>query len=254
MRRACTVPSAMPRILAIHHLDSRDSGLYGEQARAAGLRWDEWCPADGVAPPEDPSSYDGLVVYGGGVNIAEAAEHPYLRDEIALVRAHLQAGSPILGICLGGQMLAAAAGAAVTRVTRPEIGWFEVAKLPAAERDPVFAGLPERFTAYQWHSWGFDLPDGAVELAVSDVCRQAFRLGDRAWGLQFHPEVTEQILHGWFDDYRSDPDAVRLGMDPAAAKAELPARLPAWNQVGRALFDAWLESSGLTAAAGRRAA
>jgi GMP synthase-like glutamine amidotransferase len=244
----------MARILAIHHLDSRDTGIYGPQARAAGHVFDEWCPADGGTPPDDPSGYDALVVYGGGVNVAHADEHPYLQQEIALVREHLEAGNPILGICLGGQLLATAAGAVVRRATRPEIGWFEVRRLPDGQQDPVFAALPERFTAYQWHSWTFDLPEGAVELATSDVCRQAYRLGDKAWGLQFHPEVTERILHEWFDDYRADPDAVRLGLDPRAAKAQLPQYLPGWNEVGRVLFDAWLEAGGLRPATARQAA
>jgi GMP synthase (glutamine-hydrolysing) len=150
---------------------------------------------------------------------------------------------PVLGVCLGAQLLAAAAGSEVHRVEAPEIGWLEVERLPAGDADPVAGALPERFTAFQWHSYACRLPAGAVELARSPVCAQAFMLGGSAWGVQFHPEVTPDILEEWIGDYDSDPDAVRLGFDPVAARAELPARIEPWNAIGRDLFGAWLTAA-----------
>ncbi|MGH2967960.1 MAG: type 1 glutamine amidotransferase, partial [Solirubrobacteraceae bacterium] len=160
---------------------------------------------------------------------------------------------PTLGVCLGAQLLAAAAGAEVRRGEAPEIGWFEVARTAAGGRDPVLGRLPERFLAYEWHSYTFDLPAGAVELARSAVCSQAYRLRDRAWGVQFHPEVTPAIVREWALDFESDPDAVRLAFDPVAHLAEAGRRLPDWMELGRRLFDGFLEAATAAAAAGPRA-
>jgi GMP synthase (glutamine-hydrolysing) len=199
--------------------------------------------APALTGPLPPASADALAVFGGGMNVADAAALPWLGEEIALLRAALDAGTPVVGVCLGSQLLAAAAGADVRRAGRPEIGWYTVERLTAAQDDPVLGALPARFTAYQWHSWTFTVPAGAVELARSPVCPQAFRLGDAAWGVQFHPEVTPDILDEWIADWRSDPDAVRLRFDPAAAHADVAERLGGWNAVGRALFDAWMAAA-----------
>jgi GMP synthase-like glutamine amidotransferase len=150
---------------------------------------------------------------------------------------------PVLGVCLGAQLVAAAAGAEVRRGPTPEIGWFEVELTAAGTLDPVLGRLPERFTAYEWHSYVFDLPAGAVELARSAVCPQAFRLGDTAWAVQFHPEVTPEIVREWALDYESDPDAVHLGLEPAAHLAVAGRRLPEWMKLGRRLFDGFLEAA-----------
>jgi GMP synthase-like glutamine amidotransferase len=182
-------------------------------------------------------------VFGGGMNLADQERLPWLSGEVELLRDALERRMPLLGICLGAQLLAAAAGGEVHRVSEPEIGWLDVERLPAGEHDPVAAALPERFTAFQWHSYASRLPAGAIELARSAVCAQAYVLDGHAWGVQFHPEVTPDVLDGWFDDYDSDPDAVRLGFDPAAARAELPRRLGRWNEIGRDLFDAWVAAA-----------
>jgi len=186
-------------------------------------------------------------VFGGGMNVRDAGRLPWLGGEIELLRDVLQAGVPALGICLGAQLLAAAAGAEVRRGGAPEIGWFEVERGAEGARDPVLGRLPARFLAYEWHSYAFELPAGAVELARSAVCPQAYRLGDAAWGVQFHPEVTPGIVLGWALDFESDPDAVRLDFDPDAHQAEARERLPVWMDLGRRLFDGFLAAA--TAAA-----
>jgi GMP synthase (glutamine-hydrolysing) len=234
------------RILSILHPGGGHSGLLRERAAGAGHELLEWRAADGGARP---AGAEAIAVFGGGMNVADAARLPWLAEEIALLRGALEDGTPVLGICLGAQLLAAAAGAQVARARRPEIGWFDVERTDAGAVDPLLGALPARFSAYQWHSWSFALPEGAVELARSPVCPQAFALGDRAWGVQFHPEVTEDILDAWIADVASDPDA--LAQDYAlTARVELPQRLAAWNAIGRRLFDAWLgEAARVTAPA-----
>ena len=239
------------RILSILHPGGGHSGVLAGRAEAAGHRLDEWTPATEDAPPEAPESYDGLVVLGGAMNVAEADRRPYLRREIELLAESLRRGQAVLGICLGSQLLATAAGASVHRARRPEIGWRDAELSSAAAADRVVGALPRRFTAFQWHSYAFEIPFGAVELARNEVCPQAYRLGECAWGVQFHPEVTEEILAGWFASYDVDPDAVAMGFDPHSANAELPGRLPHWNRLGGTLFDAFMAT--VTARAARAA-
>jgi GMP synthase (glutamine-hydrolysing) len=225
------------RILGVLHPNGGHAGLLRERAAAAGHELVEWA-ADQGAPR--PDGVDAIAVFGGGMNVVDADRLPWLRDELDLLAGALDAGTPVIGVCLGAQLLATAAGAPVRRAARPEIGWFEVERTSAGAEDPLLAALPASFTAYQWHSWTFTVPDGAVELARSAVCPQAFRLGEHAWGVQFHPEVTPDILDAWIDDADADPDAIAQGYEGDAARAPLAERLPAWNAIGRALFDAWL--------------
>jgi GMP synthase (glutamine-hydrolysing) len=226
------------RIVSVLHPGGGHSGVLRASAAAAGAELVEWTPAGGADAPADA---DALVVFGGGMNVHDAERLPWLRGEVELLRDALADGVPVLGICLGAQLLAAAAGADVQRAREPEIGWFEVRRETAD--DPVVGPLPERFMAFQWHSYAFAPPAGAAVLASSDVCPQAFRLDGRAWGVQFHPEVTPDILAEWFGDYESDPDAVALGFDPAAAEREARERLAGWNAVGGTLFDAFIRAA-----------
>jgi anthranilate synthase/aminodeoxychorismate synthase-like glutamine amidotransferase len=159
------------------------------------------------------------------------------------IRRYAEDGVPVLGVCLGAQLLAAASGAEVRRSPSPEIGWFDVARTPEGELDPLFGRLPSRFLAYEWHSYAFAMPAGSVMLAHSAACPQAFRLGEHAWGVQFHPEVVPEIVREWALDYESDADAIAMGFDPPAHIAEAAERLPAWMEIGRTLFEGFLTAA-----------
>jgi len=191
------------------------------------------------------------------MNVRDVDRLPWMRAEIELLRDALQDRVPVLGVCLGAQLLAAAAGAEVHRSPSPEIGWFDVARTEEGAADPLLGRLPARFLAYEWHSYAFALPAGSVELARSAACSQAFRLRDHAWGVQFHPEVIPAIVRDWAMDYTSDPDAIAMGFDPSAHIAEAAERLPAWMEIGRALFEGFLTAASAAprapAAAGRAA-
>jgi GMP synthase-like glutamine amidotransferase len=228
------------RILAVLHPGGGHSGLLRERADAAGHELVEWTPGAGDSPPGPLADFGALAVFGGGMNVADERRLPWLTGEVEQLRDALARGMPVLGVCLGAQLVARAAGAEVRRAARPEIGWLPVWREPASEGDPVLGDLPERFLAYQWHSYSFELPAGAVALARSEVCVQAFALDGTAWAVQFHPEVTPDIVEGWSRDYESDPDAVALGFDPDVAIAEAAERLPEWNAIGSTLFDGWL--------------
>ena len=150
---------------------------------------------DGRLPQQDISA---LLVLGGAMNANDDLRHPFLADLKELIRRVVEAGVPYLGICLGGQLLAAALGAEVVTNRWVEIGNFTVSLTENGCRDLLFRDIPQDFVTLQWHHDSFDIPPGGVLLASSERCpHQAFRMGERAWGLQFHPEITEEIIRTW---------------------------------------------------------
>lgn len=156
------------------------------------------CRADQGEPLPDTGQLSALIVLGGAMGANDDEKHPFLADLKQLIRAVVTAGKPYLGICLGGQLLAAALGAEVQSNRWEELGTLPVTRTEAAGGDQLFNGLAETFHTFQWHHDSFNLPDGAILLASSPACpHQAFRYGDSAWGLQFHPEVTELIIRDW---------------------------------------------------------
>ena len=241
------------RVLGIRHPGGGTSGLLAERCDADGHELVEWMPGAGDPMPAPLDAFDAVVIFGGGMNVRDADRLPWMRAEVELLRDALQTGVPALGICLGAQLLASAAGAEIRRSPSPEIGWFDIARTADGAADPLLGRLNARFLAYEWHSYAFALPAGAVELARSAACSQAFRLGEAAWAVQFHPEVVPEIVEEWALDYRSDPDAIAMGFDPPAHIAEAAERMPAWMDIGRELFEGFLATAA-TAAPGARAA
>jgi GMP synthase (glutamine-hydrolysing) len=228
------------RVLAIVHQPDAGPGVFAEAIRAAGHQLDQWLLPDVAQPPADPFGYDAVLVLGGAMNVDQRDEHSWLAAEDQLLANLIDRGRPLLGLCLGAQLVAAAAGATPGRAPQPEIGWHQVELTEEGHRDPLLAPLAPSFEAFQWHSYEFPLPAGAISLATSDVCLQAARVGEQAWAIQFHPEVSAADAAAWIDDYRSDPDAVRIGLDPSALGAETSEKIAAFNQLGRDLCTRWL--------------
>jgi GMP synthase-like glutamine amidotransferase len=168
--------------------------------------------------------------------------HGWLRDEKSLLADLIRLDVPLLGACLGAQVLCAAAGGEVRRMELPEIGWLEVEVTPEGEDDRLIGALAPAFTAFQWHSYECMPPPGAAVLARSDACAQAFRVGERAWGIQFHAEVSAADARSWIADWRSDGDAVRIGLDAAALRTETDRAIGAWNELGRSLCGHFLDA------------
>ena len=222
-------------VLAIRHVYFEDLGnlelVLGDRGHL--VRYLDVGRARIDAPnPLDPSL---MVVLGGPIGAYEEASYPHLAPLLAMLEKRIAAGLPTIGICLGSQLIARAAGARVFRAAEPEVGWLEVELTESGSGDPVAAALPQRFDAFQWHHYTHDLPQGAVELARSPVCTQAFRLG-RAWGVQFHPEVRGDQVESWLAE---DPDDVA---DPAALRAATRERIEDWNELGRRLCSAFLRA------------
>ena len=144
---------------------------------------DSWLIPAGEAPSADPLAYDAVLSFGGAMHADQEPDHPWLRDEKDLLARLLDEGMPTMGVCLGSQLLAEAAGARAERAPDPEIGWYELELTSEGARDPVLGGLDSPFEAFQWHSYRSPLPSGAVELASSPIAMQAYRIGDSAWGI-----------------------------------------------------------------------
>jgi GMP synthase (glutamine-hydrolysing) len=179
-----------------------------------------------------------VMLFGGAMHADQEAEHPWLGDEHAFIEGLLARGTPVLGVCLGAQLVAKAAGARVAPATEPEIGWAEVELTAAAAGDEVLGALPGRFVAFQWHFYAFDVPAGGVELARSTVCPQAFRFGRAAWGVQFHPEVTRETVARWVDESLEEVPGSAIEL-----LAETEQRIDAWERLGRSLCGAFLAAA-----------
>lgn len=224
-------------VLSLVHGEDARTELFGPIAAEAGHRLDEWSFGWSSAPPQPLETYHAVFVFGGSMHVDQDDEHPWLRPEADWLSALLERRVPTLGICLGSQLLAQAAGAWVGPVAKPEIGWHAVELTEAGADDPVLSVLPRRFEAFQWHHYGHELPGRAVALAHSPASLQGFRLGESCWGVQFHPEVTEPQLERWFTDETDPPP------DPAGLKAETRERIGAWNELGRRLCRSFLSAA-----------
>ena len=230
------------RVLGIVHQRDAGPGVFGEEFAARGEELDTWMIAEDSGPPADPRDYDAVLTFGGAMNAHQEEEHPWLRFEKDLLAQLLDRGMPLMGVCLGAQLLAEAAGAPPRRASEPEIGWRQVEVTEAGADDPLLGPLAPAFTAFQWHSYEAPLPPDAVALAQSEVCLQAYRL-EQAWGIQFHAEVSAADAEHWIDDYRSHPDAVRIGLDPKALRKDTRAAIDSWNALGRALCGRFIEAA-----------
>lgn len=163
-----------------------------------------------------PASAGAVIVLGGAMGVHDEAQHPFLRAVKGFMGEILSAGTPLFGICLGGQLLADVAGGVVSSNCCGEKGLVDITLTAAGSADPLFAGIGQRFRAYQWHNDSFTVPPGATHLATATVCpAQGFRIGN-AWGVQFHPEVDSAIVHAWS---RRAPAREPLAVAFAAAEA-----------------------------------
>jgi GMP synthase (glutamine-hydrolysing) len=223
--------------LAIIHGESVRSGVFGDVVRERGHTLEEWSLAWGTPLPRPLDAYGAVLVFGGAMHADQNDHHPWLREEDFFLQRLLDLHMPVLGICLGAQLLAKAAHAPVYPVEEAEVGWFAVELTEAGADDPVLGRLPRTFDAFQWHYYAHDLPAGAVELARNHVCTQAFRLGDSAWGVQFHPEVTLHQIQSWIHEEKGLP------VDPGLLLAETTERIDGWNAVGRELCAGFVDAA-----------
>ncbi|MFE7513564.1 type 1 glutamine amidotransferase [Streptomyces sp. NPDC057540] len=235
-----TAGGGAPAVLVVQHEEDAGPGLVGEHLARAGLRLDVRRAWEGEPLPETLGGHAGLLVLGESVNCEEDGAAPWLPRVRTLVREAVAGEVPLLGICLGGQIVAHALGGSVARRAQgPEVGAVPLRRLPAAAGDPVLGGVPEGAPAAQWHWDEVDrLPAGAVPLLGGDDCPyQAFRVGSSGWAVQFHPEAGADTVADWA---AGDAGQLRTaGVDAGETVASVRAAEPELRAVWGAVSEAW---------------
>jgi len=205
--------TAHSRVYVFQHVACEDLGTFAEVLPARGFAADYVRLFAGDLVPDDWSKAAALIFLGGPMSVNDEERYPYLAAEKAIIRGALARQTPTLGVCLGAQLIASAAGSRVFSGVRPEVGWAAVSLTMEGRQDPMLAPLTDLAAVFHWHGDTFDLPQGGVRLAFSALTmNQAFRLGQAAYGLQFHLEVDVAMIEAWIHAYPTD-----LGADAAAA-------------------------------------
>ncbi len=228
------------RVAIVENTAGTQHGQVGVALAEAGAVIDQYRPYLGQALPQAFDAVDALVVFGGEQSALADTTHPYLAGLSTLMRQTIEAGKPVLGICLGSQLMARGFGAKNHIGTAPEFGWIDIGATSAALDDPVLRVAAQGFTSFQWHSDTFDLPAGAVHLAQSaGAPHQAFRVGRAGYATQFHFEANQNVVSEWTRRFPAQIEAMAPGWI-ADHKAHAAASGPAADATGLALARAFV--------------
>jgi GMP synthase-like glutamine amidotransferase len=229
----------MTRVLAIENFIGTPLGLVAPALAEAGASVDVRAPWQGAPVPEGSAGYDGLVVLGGEQSALDDADYPALPAIVALIRSFMAADKAVLGICLGAQLVARAAGARNILGRPIEFGWHTVTPTAAGYRDPLISALGAGSPVFHWHLDTFTLPPGAIHLATSAQTEfQAFRLKRAVYGLQFHFEADRRLVAAWSDQF-AEVIATYAPDWPARLPAEAAHHGPRADAAGAAIARAW---------------
>lgn len=191
-------------VLIIKHVEIEGPGLIEYYLDQKNISYQIIELKLGVHIP-DLDRFTHIVILGGPMNVYEEDQYPFLKDEDLFIKEAIQRGKSVLGICLGAQLIAKALGAKVFKAPAKEIGWYDVSLTKIGLHDPLFSNLTKAFSVFQWHEDTFEIPEKAKLLAISDsVLHQAFRYGENAYGLQFHLEVTQEMIQEWMRTYEEE--------------------------------------------------
>jgi GMP synthase (glutamine-hydrolysing) len=240
MSSALRAPREKRVVLVLQHAASENLGTIEEALTGADLAYRYVRVFHGQPVPTDLDGSSGLIVMGGPMGVYETDRFPFLREEIRLMESFLKAQKPILGVCLGSQLLARALGADVKKGRQKEIGWYQVELGAASRQDPLWRGQPARFVAFHWHGDLFDLPHDAALLASSDITPvQSYRFGTKTYGILFHLEVTEGHIGKMLDEFADEGREENLSAEEIRAKSQV--HLPPLQQIGATVFRRWTE-------------
>jgi len=238
MRQIPTQIRGVKKVLFIQHGDVDKPGLLADALSAEGVELEIRHPYLGEEIPVDLEGFDALALGGGGQSAYQVAEFPYLEKECELVRKAILADKPVLGLCLGAQLIAKALGADVYRAEQKELGFFPVTMSVSAVSDPLLSAWPSPISPTHWHGDVFDLPAGAECMASSALTQnQAFRYGRATYAFQFHLEMTPALFQVLVDD--GADDLIANGVDLASLKKEAFRVLPSLRDTALEFFKAW---------------
>lgn len=238
---------AMPRILVFQHVAAEPLGTLDPLIRRRGhrVRFVNFERHPDTQPKID--RYRGLVVLGGPMNVEDQERRPHLRTELRVIEQALDQGKPVLGICLGAQLLAHVLGAPVRKHDQTEIGWYRLELTEAGLTDRVVSPLGATTQVFQWHARSYALPNGAIQLARTSTCeQQAFRYGDMAYGVQFHPEANQPLIERWLGNpvYADELAASGLAQDDASIRAQSTSLALPMQSQAEAMFENFLDLIG----------
>ncbi|HYR95567.1 MAG TPA: gamma-glutamyl-gamma-aminobutyrate hydrolase family protein [Candidatus Binatus sp.] len=232
--------------LVLRHVQTEGLGLLANVLRELGIHHRYLDLPRGEPPPRDLRGVGGLIVLGGPMAIYEAERHPFLATESALVERALAAGRPVLGICLGAQLIASVLGARVYAGERREVGWAPITLTDDGRDDPVFGVLDPTLTVFHMHGDTYELPADARNLARSPVYeQQAFRWGDLVYGLQFHLEFTDTIIGRLVSEPESRAYIAGAGVDPQSLLTDVGGHVRRLGAVVQKLFSSFFSQCGL---------
>ncbi|MSP40671.1 MAG: amidotransferase [Deltaproteobacteria bacterium] len=240
--------TAMKKLLVCQHVAHELLGTLNPLLKRAGfrIRYVNFARHPDAQPTLD--GYDGLVILGGPMSVNDAHRLPHLNTELKLIEAALRGNLPVLGICLGSQLIAKTLGANVYRNREKEIGWYDISPTEEAEQDPLLSGLAKSEKIFQWHGETFDLPRGTCHLAFSPLCaHQAFRYGGNVYGFQFHLEVDEPMIQRWLrvPDNRKEIAALGANITAERIHRETPEHIARLQQLSESVFGAFIELFGV---------
>lgn len=225
-------------ILAIRHARHEGLGSLEKIFERANIEYRYLDVFEDPKIKTDLSKARGLVVLGGSMGVYEADQYPFLKKEIELLQEALRQNVPTLGICLGSQLLAAAGGAHVYRGSKKEIGWYPIRLKAEAREDRLLKHLPRETMVFHWHGDTFELPREAQLLAGSErYLHQAFRLGQKAWGLQFHLEITEPMIREWIDQTEEASQTAHADWNACDILTQTPCFLPEMETLAERVFE-----------------
>ena len=229
----------MAKIYVLQHHPVENLGTIADALEGNALAWQYVRVNDGQPVPANMKGAGGLIVMGGPMGVHHTDRYPWLRDEMRLIEDAMKSNLPVLGVCLGAQILAATLGAKVERNPNgKEIGWHPIWLSDSANDDRLMRGLPASMTPFHWHGDIFELPPGATSLASSDKTPcQAFRHGDKAYGLQFHFEVTPEGVAAMADAFAKD--LVRENIPADTMIAQAAEYLPPLEKISETVFTRW---------------
>ncbi len=228
-------------VLIIKHVDMEGPGLIEDCLKEQRVSYRILNLQSEFHLPK-PGDLKGVVILGGPMNVYEEDRYPFLREEDLFIKEVIQRGKAILGICLGAQLMAKALGARVSRAPLKEIGWYDVSLTKVGAEDPFFCKLPKTFPVFQWHEDTFEIPHAGKLIATSNpVSHQAFRYGENAYGLQFHLEVTEDMIRDWMTTYEEEFDESKTPLLPKLKiLSETEKKIGTYKERGRNFFKNFL--------------
>ena len=228
----------MSEVLVLQHEACEPLGMIKEALDRAGLTHRYIRAQNNDPVPAEIGSAAGLIVLGGPMGVHDQAQFPFLREELRLIREAVSQDVPVLGVCLGGQLLAHALGAAVGPNKQQEIGWHPVTMTAEAAADPLWKDLPKAWTGFHWHGDHFEAPPVAVSLASSALTPcQAFRFSRAAYGFQFHLEVTEIVVRDWTVEFAGE--LTKSNLTAAPILEGIPEHLLPMQVIAREVFGRW---------------